>query len=82
LEFTPVGYGDDIFLAKYASDGALSWVTNAGSTTDDTLTGLAATPDGAALVAGTFVDSIRFGQTTLDNYGSFEGFLAKARAEP
>jgi len=78
---TPVGGGIDLFVAKYNGNGTLAWVTNAGGIREDTLTGLA-TFDGAAFVVGNFVMDTRFGGTTLENYGTYEGFLAKAKRAP
>jgi hypothetical protein len=45
---------DDMFVAKYASDGALAWARRAGGTDVDLAVGVAALADGGALVTGCF----------------------------
>lgn len=46
--------GDDIFLAKYASNGTLSWAKKAGGTSYEQGNGVAVTSDGSAYVTGFF----------------------------
>ena len=44
--------GTDIFLAKYTSDGTLSWNKTWGGTSDDYAYGIAQTSDGGYVIAG------------------------------
>ena len=43
---------NDIFLARYLSDGTLAWVRQAGGTSDDVGQGVSVLSDGGALVTG------------------------------
>ncbi|MFV1958964.1 MAG: hypothetical protein ACC662_06080, partial [Planctomycetota bacterium] len=82
------GSTDDVFLARYATDGRVSWVTRAGgSGTLDAVTGnaLGAMPDGSSLVGGRFEGVATFGggeenETTLTANGAGDIFLARFEA--
>jgi len=77
---TPVG-GDNIFVAKYSSDGTLAWATSAGGA-DSRGYGIATLTDGSALVAGYFNGTVTFGagetnETVLTPVGDWDIFVAK-----
>jgi hypothetical protein len=51
----------DIFVAKYAADGSLLWVTSAGGASVDIGFGIATDPIGNSYVTGYFTDTASFG---------------------
>jgi hypothetical protein len=59
----------DAFLARFRADGSLAFARRAGGVQDDEGLGVAALPDGSALVTGSFAVAADFGegpsQTTL-----------------
>jgi hypothetical protein len=73
-----------VFVAKYTSGGALSWVKWAGNANDNQYaTSIAVASDGSAYVVGTFVNQILFDNTpTVYANGSVagSGFLVKYNA--
>jgi hypothetical protein len=74
--------GRDVFLARYDLDGNLAWVREAGGIEDENLLGVAATPDGGAVVCGDFKQSCVFGEgepneTTLISEADFDGYVAR-----
>jgi len=82
------GHGDlggDVFLAKYAYDGRLMWARRAGGADIDWGFGLAALPDGGALVTGLFAGTATFGpgeprQTIVRAEGdgsTYDAYLAR-----
>jgi hypothetical protein len=78
---TSVG-GSDIFVAKYARDGALLWANRAGGTGRDLGRGIATTERGDSYVAGHFTGTATFGQDepneiTLTSAGDSDIFIAK-----
>ena len=70
----------DIFVAKYASTGALSWVKKFGGVGYDTSGGLALDGSGAVHVTGGFAGDATFDTTTLSTSGLLEFFLLKIGA--
>jgi hypothetical protein len=69
---------EDVFLAKYSSDGGLLWVNTAGGTSGDFALALAVDPGDNPIVAGTFSSArATFGPWTLTNAGSQDIFIAK-----
>ena len=73
-----------IFVAKYARDGNLVWVKQAGGTSGDSGTGSDITVDsrGNNYVTGSFEGMVTFGpgepnETTLTSAGSNDIFVAK-----
>ena len=71
----------DAFVAKIAADGSTwEWVTVAGGSGDDQAFGVSALSDGSAIVAGSFVNAVSFGSTTLTSAGSEDAFVAKVSA--
>jgi Beta-propeller repeat len=67
---------NDIFVAKYASDGSLIWVAQAGGVGGDQGKGIAVDAMGNSLITGSYRDSAIFGagepnETVLRNSGTF-----------
>ena len=79
------GGGADMFIARFASNGALVWLRHVGGTTiDDRINypKAALAPDGTLVVAGTFSGAARFGEgetneTWLTSSGQVDLFVAK-----
>ena len=78
------GMANDIFLAKYASDGTHIWSKRFGSTGDDRVQGIAVDDVGNIIVTGHFQETVNFGGGALTsaydqvfNLYSFDIFLAK-----
>ncbi|MDY6986929.1 MAG: SBBP repeat-containing protein, partial [Thermodesulfobacteriota bacterium] len=74
--------GPDIFVAKYASSGALLWAKQAGGADYDEGEGIAIDGSGNCLVTGFFEGTATFGageanETTLTSAGNFDIFVAK-----
>lgn len=74
--------GTDGFVARYDSSGSPIWAKRFGSPNDEYIGGVAASPDGGAVVVGTFVGSATFGQgevnqTVLSAQPPGDGFIAK-----
>lgn len=72
----------DIFLARYAPDGSLSWAEGTEGTSMNGSGGLAALSDDSAVITGRFQSSLTFapgasGETTLTSAGLHDIFLAK-----
>ena len=82
-ETKPANAGNgDMFTARYSADGKLVWVRSAGGSADDGGFGIAALPDGTALVTGSFQNTAIFGageanETTLASVGGHDAFLAQ-----
>ena len=54
-ETTLISAGEhDVFVARYNPDGTLAWATRAGGASTDAASGIAALPDGTAVVTGWF----------------------------
>jgi PKD repeat protein len=69
-----VGFGADMFIAKYDSSGNVLWAQRAGGTADDGANLLATDASGALYMAGEFAsDTVIFGSTILVNT-NFSGF--------
>jgi len=73
--FTPIGILD-AFVAKYNPHGQLLWARHLGGSGTDQPMGIAVDPQGVALVAGSFEDSIQIGNTNFLSRGSRDIFLA------
>jgi len=72
---------NDIFIAKYDSNGSVLWAKDFGSHTDDAAYGIDAGHSGNIVITGTFSDTIDFGGTELIAKGTSTGtsdiFIAK-----
>jgi hypothetical protein len=62
--------GNDLFLAKYAPDGSLVWVTQAGGSAHDGNGVLALDPEGGVFLSGFFTGSATFGTNVLTSKAS------------
>lgn len=68
FDATPVtanGGSQDIFIAKYDTDGNLQWVTTAGGSGGDLAYGLALDNSGNILITGEFIGKAQFGALSL-----------------
>jgi hypothetical protein len=75
-EYTSFG-SQDLFIAKFNSDGAFLWSYHAGGTMADYIPGLTADGDKNIVITGYYYDAIAFGDTTISSSGSSDVFLAK-----
>ena len=74
------GWGDyrfDVFVAKVNPDGTFAWAVDADSDYVADVVGIAALPDGSALLTGTFSGTLKFGDTTLS-----DGYVFVAKVNP
>jgi hypothetical protein len=74
--------GYDVFVARYRPNGSLAWVVQEGGPLDEEGLAAAARAGGGALVAGTYRETVVFGQggpneTTLTAVGSRDIFLLR-----
>jgi uncharacterized delta-60 repeat protein len=72
----------DIFIARYLSNGTLSWAKRIGNTSLDYGYGATTLSDNTAVVTGTFYGTATFGpgepnQTILTSSGSMDVFIAR-----
>jgi hypothetical protein len=75
-------YGSqDVFIAKFSSDGAFLWSSRAGGGSADYVSGLALDVNQNTIISGYFYDSINFGDTSLVSSASSDIFLAKFDAD-
>ncbi|MCK4721409.1 PKD domain-containing protein, partial [bacterium] len=76
-------YGsNDIYIARYYSDGSLAWVKHAGGTDSDIGRGITALPDGSIVATGGFSTTATFGdsdpnETVIGSYGADDIFIAR-----
>ena len=68
--------GDDIFIARYASTGALVWVDRCGGTGNEYDGGVACGANGTIYVGGQFTNTAQFGPLSLISRGLSDGFIA------
>jgi PKD repeat protein len=72
---------NDIFLAKYDTNGNVLWAQSAGGTGNDRATSVASDTLGNTCLTGCFYNStLIFGSYTLTNAGQIDIFLAKYNA--
>jgi hypothetical protein len=74
---TSSGGSNDVFLAKYASDGSPLWAKRFGATTSDYGFGVAVDGSGNVLVTGDFSSTVDFGGGPLTPSGGGDIFVAK-----
>ena len=82
FQFVASAGKNDGLVARFAPDGAFLWARTIGSTEHDRVEHVAALPDGTALVAGTFRETMTLGlgeanETTLASGGPLAVFLAR-----
>jgi hypothetical protein len=74
---TSTSQADDLFIMKVDATGALVWDHEHGGIEDDNAAGLAMTPDGDAIVYGSFSNLIDLGDGTQHSAGSTDAFLVR-----
>jgi len=85
-ETTPTAVGgDDLFIARYWSTGALRWARAVGGSTSDVARSVTALSDGSCVVTGWFEGTVTFGpleanQTILTSTGVSDLFIARYNA--
>ncbi len=73
-----ISVGDnDVFLAKFNSEGSLIWVRTAGSLAGDIATDISLDPSGNVIITGYYFDAINFGGNIVFSSGSSDVFAAK-----
>ena len=76
--------GDDVFVAKYTSAGALVWARGFGGTNADAATGVTVAGDGSVLTTGYFSGTADFdpglGAYSLTSTGGTDVFVSKLDA--
>ena len=73
--------GDDIFVAKYNSDGTIAWAKHAGGTSGDAGLGIVTLSDESIIVTGSFKGIADFGTYNLTSQGDSDMFVAKIGTE-
>jgi len=68
---------EDIFLAKYDSEGNLKWLRNAGGSGHDFGTAITTRGTDGCYVTGVFQSTVSFPGTNLTSQGVYDVFLAK-----
>jgi hypothetical protein len=73
---------DDLFVARYNSNGTLAWAKRAGGTGNDLGRGIASYGDGSCVVTGCFRETATFGkgeanETILFSAGDVDLFVAR-----
>ncbi|HDS29669.1 MAG TPA: hypothetical protein ENN67_01360 [Firmicutes bacterium] len=74
--------GEDIFIARYYSDGSLAWANNAGGSGLDICYSITTLSDDSVVLTGHFRDTARFflnqqNETTLVSAGEYDIFIAR-----
>jgi len=72
---------EDVFVAKYSSDGTLLWARKAGGSSYDEGRGIAVDATGNAYVAGLFQGTATFTSTNVTSSGQSDVFVAKYNAQ-
>jgi hypothetical protein len=67
----------DIYVAKYDSNGTVLWARRAGGTSFESGLGLASDDAGNVVVTGSFRDSFMYGSTQLTSAGAADIFVAR-----
>ena len=79
---TLTAVGDsDVFVARLAPNGTVTWVVGAGGGGTDSVAGLAAFADGSSVVTGEFAGTATFGATSLTSAGDGDGFALRIAAD-
>jgi len=75
---TKSGMGGDVFIVKYNSSGNIQWTRKIGGSSDDNGNAITIDANGNIYLLGGFTSSsVTIGQTTLNNSGSNDIFVAK-----
>jgi hypothetical protein len=75
ITFSPGGSIDG-WVARYAPDGQLAWVTQIGGTGQESVSGVAFTSDGNLVVVGGFDQTLHIEDFDLPSAGGYDGFVA------
>ncbi|KAA9325004.1 SBBP repeat-containing protein [Adhaeribacter soli] len=67
----------DIFIAKYDSQGSVLWAKQAGGTNFQFVRSFTVDPSGNSYVSGYFNGAISVGTTSLNSSGAHDAFIAK-----
>lgn len=68
---------NDLFIAKYDSDGGMIWVRQSGGTGYDEAISVTTDASGNVYTTGHFENIVVFGSHTLTSTGNRDGFIAK-----
>ena len=68
---------NDVFVAKYDTNGTVQWARSIGGTGSDSGFGIATDSNGNVYVIGRYVGLVTIGSTTLNSAGSNDTFVAK-----
>ncbi|MGQ0826926.1 MAG: SBBP repeat-containing protein [Bacteroidota bacterium] len=68
---------DDIFIAKYSTDGQFQWIKKAGGPGDDEGTAITGDASGNIYVTGFFAKTANFGSFSVTSKGVADIFIAK-----
>lgn len=66
----------DVFLAKFAPNGTIEWLSDAGGVQMDTVAGIAVDRNGRSYLAGAFTSTASFGVQSVQSYGETDAFVA------
>ncbi len=73
--------GDDGFVMRFSSAGALNWAKSVGGTGDDLVNGISLTADNSVFVAGAFAGTVDFNPgaavSNITAAGAGDGFVLK-----
>lgn len=72
-----IGGSQDLFVVLLDPSGAPLWATRFGDDKYEFAGAIAATPDGAPLLAGSFEEVLELGQDPLTSQGSLDNFVAR-----
>jgi hypothetical protein len=72
--------GQDAFVARLSAGGGVAWAKRLGANYDDRVKGIAATPDGGAVIVGTFDGVVDFFGETLTSIAGPDAFVARVDA--
>ncbi len=68
---------EDVFLAKFDSDGNILWSQSAGGALSDQGIGLSVSADGMVYISGFFESAATFGNQRIESHGQLDAYLAQ-----
>jgi hypothetical protein len=68
---------EDLYVAKYASDGSLTYLATTGGADFDGTNSAVLTPDGGAIAGGYFARTVQFGPDSLSYAGGLDAWIGK-----
>ncbi|MGP1308611.1 MAG: hypothetical protein ACTS27_00245 [Phycisphaerales bacterium] len=68
---------EDLYVAKYAADGSLLFLTTTGAADFDGTNSAVLTPDGGAIAGGYFARTVQFGSDSLTYAGGLDAWIGK-----